>query len=149
MILLEVGLLGLLEGRLSRRLTLILGFLAALSSADGATFTVTTVADSGPGSLRQAILDANANPGADQIHFNISGTGPLPSPHGPPGSHRSRRYRWHDPGGLVGCANHRFNGANAGVDPGIRLATTQCTIRGLSSTASDSMEFSSTGEVPI
>jgi len=27
--------------------------------------------DSGPGSLRQAILDANANPGKDFIHFNI------------------------------------------------------------------------------
>jgi trimeric autotransporter adhesin len=40
-----------------------------------AVFTVTTAADSGPGSLRQAILDANANPGADAIHFSI-GTGP-------------------------------------------------------------------------
>jgi hypothetical protein len=40
------------------------------------TFTVTTTNDSGPGSLRQAILDANANPGADQIHFNIPGNGP-------------------------------------------------------------------------
>ena len=27
------------------------------------TFTVTNTLDSGPGSLRQAILDANANPG--------------------------------------------------------------------------------------
>ena len=33
------------------------------------TFTVGNLADSGPGSLRQAILDANANPGADLIHF--------------------------------------------------------------------------------
>ncbi len=37
------------------------------------TFVVTNVNDSGPGSLRQAILDANANPGADSIHFNIPG----------------------------------------------------------------------------
>src|SRR5262245_25514267 len=37
------------------------------------TFVVTNVDDSGPGSLRQAILDANANPGADSINFNISG----------------------------------------------------------------------------
>ena len=40
-----------------------------------ATFTVTNTDDSGAGSLRQAILDANANAGADTITFNISGTG--------------------------------------------------------------------------
>jgi hypothetical protein len=40
-----------------------------------ATFTVTNTNDSGPGSLRQAILDANATPGADLIAFSISGSG--------------------------------------------------------------------------
>ncbi len=40
-----------------------------------ATYTVTNTNDSGAGSLRQAILDANANAGADSIVFNISGTG--------------------------------------------------------------------------
>ncbi|MDD5542294.1 MAG: FG-GAP-like repeat-containing protein [Acidobacteriia bacterium] len=39
------------------------------------TFTVTNTNDSGPGSLRQAIFDAFANPGLDRISFNI-GTGP-------------------------------------------------------------------------
>jgi hypothetical protein len=39
------------------------------------SFTVVNAADSGAGSLRQAILDANANPGADVIDFNIPGTG--------------------------------------------------------------------------
>jgi IPT/TIG domain/S-layer homology domain len=39
------------------------------------TYTVTTTADSGAGSLRQAILDANANPGADSIAFAIPGSG--------------------------------------------------------------------------
>src|SRR5262249_12438346 len=39
-------------------------------------FVVTTTADSGPGSLRQAILDSNASPGVlDTISFNIAGTG--------------------------------------------------------------------------
>ncbi len=40
-----------------------------------ATFTVTNTNDSGAGSLRQAILDANALAGADTITFNIAGTG--------------------------------------------------------------------------
>src|SRR5204862_114093 len=33
------------------------------------TLTVGNLADSGPGSLRAVIVDANANPGADLIHF--------------------------------------------------------------------------------
>ncbi|HZN68934.1 MAG TPA: hypothetical protein VFB66_26880, partial [Tepidisphaeraceae bacterium] len=58
-----------------------------------AAFTVTTTADAGPGSLRQAILDANAAPGADVIGFAIPGPAgtvhtilplsPLPSVTGP------------------------------------------------------------------
>ncbi len=57
------------------------GFLAALFLALGstgvqaATYTVTNTADSGAGSLRQAILDANANAGPDTIAFNIPGAG--------------------------------------------------------------------------
>src|SRR5262249_45367619 len=39
------------------------------------TFTVFDTDDEGAGSLRQAILDANANPGADLIAFNIAGSG--------------------------------------------------------------------------
>jgi Leucine-rich repeat (LRR) protein len=41
-----------------------------------ATCTVTTTADSGPGSLREAINCANSNPGPDTIRFNIAGAGP-------------------------------------------------------------------------
>lgn len=40
-----------------------------------ATFTVTNTTDADPGSLRAAILDANANPGSDLIDFNIPGPG--------------------------------------------------------------------------
>ena len=36
-----------------------------------ATFTVTNNADGGPGSLRQAILNANTTSGTDTINFNI------------------------------------------------------------------------------
>lgn len=40
-------------------------------TASGATFTVTTTADSGSGSLRDAITAANAAPGADSIRFEL------------------------------------------------------------------------------
>lgn len=40
------------------------------------TYTVTTPADSGLGSLRQAVLNANQNPGVDTIRFNIAPSGP-------------------------------------------------------------------------
>ncbi|HEX6586971.1 MAG TPA: CSLREA domain-containing protein, partial [Solirubrobacterales bacterium] len=50
---------------------------AAVGQAASMTFTVTTTADTGAGSLRQAILDANSNSGADTINFNISGSAPF------------------------------------------------------------------------
>src|SRR4051794_1501071 len=40
-------------------------------SALAATFVVQTNADSGAGSLRQAITDANGGPGADVIQFDL------------------------------------------------------------------------------
>jgi len=41
------------------------------SAAANATIAVTSAADGGPGSLRQAIIDANAAPGADVIAFDL------------------------------------------------------------------------------
>jgi len=60
-------------------LVVLSGESATLSHADTTALTVLTVTntnDSGAGSLRQAILDANATPGADTIAFNIPGAGP-------------------------------------------------------------------------
>jgi predicted outer membrane repeat protein len=51
------------------------GLSLTLTAAHAATFTVTNTADNGSGSLRQAILDANAASGADTIVFSgVSGT---------------------------------------------------------------------------
>src|SRR5215207_2961588 len=50
--------------------SLVLGFCFA-PAAFAATFTVTNTNDSGAGSLRQAILDANATAGLDTISFSI------------------------------------------------------------------------------
>lgn len=50
--------------------------VSTLSTALAAsTYTVNNTSDSGPGSLRQAILDANLNAGADVIAFSIPGAG--------------------------------------------------------------------------
>ena len=49
--------------------------LGAASSADAAVFNVTTNADNGAGSLRQAILDANTAGGADTITFDAGLSG--------------------------------------------------------------------------
>ena len=57
-----------------RRLAVALGWLISLPVA-AATFNVVNTHDSGPGSLRQAILDANGNAGADLIAFDIAGAG--------------------------------------------------------------------------
>lgn len=52
-------------------------FVAAAHPARAATFEVTNTADSGDGSLRQAILSANSTTTvADVIHFNLAGAGP-------------------------------------------------------------------------
>ena len=49
--------------------------LAGWSSADAASFLVTNAADSGAGSLRQAIVDSEASAGADEITFpGVTGT---------------------------------------------------------------------------
>jgi hypothetical protein len=64
--------------RLPRSLQgLCVGCLMSLCDAavNAATYTVTNTNNSGAGSLRQAVLDANANAGADTIAFNIPGAG--------------------------------------------------------------------------
>jgi hypothetical protein len=54
---------------------IVMGMMIAAKPAHADTFTVTNALDSGAGSLRQAIVDANNNRGADTIKFNISGAG--------------------------------------------------------------------------
>lgn len=49
--------------------------LGAAATSEAATFPVTSNADSGPNTLRQAVIDANGAAGADTITFNASLTG--------------------------------------------------------------------------
>jgi hypothetical protein len=59
-------------------LTVIVALFLALAArpAHAADFTVTNTNDTGPGSLRQAILDANSAGAPDVIKFDIPGNGP-------------------------------------------------------------------------
>jgi len=63
-------------GKTLRWATVLLALLFALSlmrTSHASTYTVSNTNDSGAGSLRQAILDANNHTGPDTISFNISG----------------------------------------------------------------------------
>ncbi len=61
-----------------KKYILLLSLLFAFCiSTKAATFTVTNTNNAGIGSLRQAIIDANANAGADNVDFAIVGTAPF------------------------------------------------------------------------
>lgn len=66
------------RARRTIRTALVAGVVTALlapaSPARAATFTVTNNNDTGPGSLRQAVADANAAAGPDTIDFAVTGT---------------------------------------------------------------------------
>lgn len=114
------------------RLLLLMGCAAVACQAGAATYVVTNALDAGPGSLRQAVWDANANPGRDTIQFNLA----------PPGPHIIRLWgeglRLSDPVVLDGSTQPGFAGQPvivlAGVDvagPGLVLATSNSVIRSL------------------
>ena len=100
--------------------------------AAGTTFTVMNTNDSGVGSLRQAILDANANPGADTIAFNIPGSGLHTIA---PTSHLEIL----DPvtidgttqPGFAGSPIIELNGTGAGLGEGLVMVGGNSTVRGL------------------
>src|SRR5204863_7896560 len=97
------------------------------------TFTVTNTNTIGAGSLRQAILDANANPGADTIVFNIPGAGVhtimlaffLPTITDPVTIDGTTQP------GFAGSPIVELNGANAGLTNGINITAGSSTVRGL------------------
>jgi hypothetical protein len=115
-------------------------------TAPAAAFTVTNTNDSGAGSLRQAILDANANAGADAISFNIPAAGvqtispasPLPDitdsvvidGYTQPGSSSNTLTAGDDAVLLI-----ELNGTNLGgsaiLYPGLHISASNCTLRGL------------------
>ncbi len=102
-----------------------------------ATYTVTNASDNVPapaGSMRQAILDANANPGNDAVVFDIPGTGPfsinlmsgLPSLTGPVTIDGTTQP------GYAGKPQIELNGTSATDNgTGLYLLAPNCIIKGL------------------
>jgi hypothetical protein len=126
------------------------------------TFTVTSTSDTGAGSLRQAILDANANPGADTIDFNIAGSGVhtiMPVTVLPTITEQVTIDGYTQPGsspntnpttmGLNTSLTIELSGAQVGNVTGLTInaAAANCTVQGLviNSFQHDAMEVSSDG----
>jgi hypothetical protein len=107
---------------------------AELTMSDG-VFTVTNTADNGPGSLRQAILDAENTfpPGLDTMDFAIPGTGvqtiapltPLPA------VTTSTLIDGFSQPGYAGSPLIELSGQSAGVGNGLTLMGSGSTVRGL------------------
>ena len=137
--------------------------IASSASLHAASFTVSNVNDSGPGSLHQAINDANAAPGHDDIVFNIPGAGvhkidiqhrALPEVTGPvtidgytqPGAKPNTRAVGNDAVILIqidAAANHQ-----TGPETGLVLSGGNSTVRGLSITGVPGRTYVSFPENP-
>jgi len=98
------------------------------------TFSVTNVNDSGPGSLRQAILHANARPGPDMIDFKLPGVGPFsiqPSSALPTITDPISIDGTTQPG-FAGAPIVELSGASAGADAdGLLFTAGSSTVKGL------------------
>ena len=98
------------------------------------TFVVLNTNDSGAGSLRQAILDANSNPGTDTINFNIVGLAPhiisLLSPL--PAVTESVTINGASQPDFAGTPVVELNGDNAGAAAnGLTISASSSVVRGL------------------
>jgi hypothetical protein len=98
-----------------------------------AVFTVTSTADVGAGSLRQAILDANAAPGSDSITFAIPGLGGQISLASPlPAVTDAVTIDGTTQPGFSGTPVIELNGNNAGAGAsGLTILAGPTTVRGL------------------
>ncbi|HSF24169.1 MAG TPA: VCBS repeat-containing protein, partial [Blastocatellia bacterium] len=117
------------------------GQIAATSvqPAVAMTFLVTTTTDNGddmaptPGSLREAILDANANLGADTINFNIPGPAPhtIIPPAPLPAITEAVTINGTSQPDFAGTPVVELNGIAAGVSNGLVINASSCSVRGL------------------
>jgi len=100
----------------------------------GSTLLVENTSDSGPGSLRQAILEANATAGVKEtINFRIPGAGPHtigPLTALPDITDPVNIDGWSQTG-VAGSHEIELNGGQCSGGDGLTLTTSNCIIRGL------------------
>lgn len=105
--------------------------LLLASDAGAAVYLVSSSADAGPGSLRQAILDANAHAGIDEIRFalgankTIKPLSPLPAITGTTDLNGTSQP------GYAGVPLVEIDGASAGQAAGLTVSSALSKIRGL------------------
>ncbi len=100
---------------------------------DGTEFVVTNTNDSGAGSLRQAILDANTDPGTETIRFNIPGSGVktiTPTSALPTITDAVIIDGTTQPG-FSGTPIIELNGSSAAIANGLRITAGNSTVKGL------------------
>lgn len=103
------------------------------SAAHAANFTVTSTADSGTGSLRQAITDANSTAGADEIDFAItagSGVRTITLSTAQPAITETVTIEGTTQSGFTTMPVIAINGNNRNLN-GLTVSAGGCTIRGL------------------
>jgi len=127
-------------------------------SAPLSTFTVTNTNNSGGGSLRQALLNANGSGGADSIVFNISGDGVktiTPTSNLPSITGSVTIDGYTQPGSLPRNAGQNavilieIDGSSAGATNGFNVNSGSSTIRGLilRDFQDDGIEITSNGNI--
>lgn len=113
-------------------LCVVLVFMSGIAQA-GIPLLVTSTNDSGLGSLRQAILLANAAPGLDTIQFNIAGAPPFTI------RLQNKLPQISDPVVIDGTSQPGFvnapvielDGTSAGGGSGLEIISGNCIVRGL------------------
>jgi parallel beta-helix repeat protein len=105
---------------------------AIVPTATAMTFVVSNLFDSGAGSFRQAIMNANANPGADTITFDIGGGGiqTIPVVMGLPFISETVTINATTQGGYTGRPIIVLDGLGMPL-PGLDIRASNCTVRGL------------------
>ncbi|MCI0485037.1 MAG: HYR domain-containing protein [Blastocatellia bacterium] len=105
---------------------------AAMMTVPAITFTVNNNNDMGAGSFRQAIFDANMNPGPDEINFNVAGGANIVPMSALPNIEEAVTIDGTTQPGFMGLPVVPLTGANAGTVPaGLSVIGGATVIRGL------------------
>ncbi|MCY7348217.1 MAG: carboxypeptidase regulatory-like domain-containing protein [Pyrinomonadaceae bacterium] len=124
---------GTTSGTDTVRVTDVFGTTADASVTVNSSFFVTNTNDSGAGSLRQAIFDANNTPGTQIIRFNIAGTAPFTiTPNSElPALIQPIIIDGTTQPGFNGTPIVELNGTNAVTNPCLRIFGGNSTVKGL------------------